>query len=379
MLTLLHILLLLWLGVPVLYFTVFSVASAFKKPETAAPGEGSRSFVVLIPAYKSDSCILETARAAAAQDYPEGCFRVIVISDSMLAQTVDELKKLPVEVLEVSFENSTKAKSLKAAMDSLGPDAADAVVILDADNIVAPDFLKALDGAFRPGLALQAHRTAKNRDTAVAVIDAVSEEINNSIFRRGHNALGVSSALIGSGMAFDYRWFRESVSSFTTAGEDKEMELKLLRDGIRVEYLDGVKVLDEKTRTQGNYYNQRRRWTASQYHLLRSAVKGISGAKDKTGYADKLLQWTFPPRMLILAAVPLLAILYTVLRSGFACWWWALTALLVLSLVIAVPEEQRDRKLLASLVKVPVLAVMSAANLFRMKGTRDKFVHTEHN
>ena len=388
--------LLVLLGVPVLYFALFSLAAlcrpagnssgrvAGKRPggeESLAPEAEPavlHRFAVLIPAYKSDACILETALSASAQDYPRECFRVLVISDSMRADTVDGLRAAGIEVLEVSFENSTKAKSLSRAMAYLGPDAADAVVILDADNLVEPGFLPGLNASFRPGTALQAHRTAKNRDTGVAVIDAASEEINNSVFRRGHNALGLSSALIGSGMAFDYAWFLANADSFCTAGEDKEMELRLLRDGIYVTYLPDVPVLDEKTRTQGNYYNQHRRWTASQYHLLAGAVKQFGAVRDKLGYADKLLQWLFLPRMVLVALVPLMALAMSFIHLGFALAWWGLSVLLAVSMVLAVPRAQRDRRLLRALVRVPLLALMSAANLFRMKGTKDKFIHTEH-
>jgi hypothetical protein len=50
--------------------------------------------------------------------------------------------------------------------------------------------------------AVQGHRTAKNTNNSWAILDAISEEINNNIFRKGHRVLGLSSAIIGSGMAF---------------------------------------------------------------------------------------------------------------------------------------------------------------------------------
>ena len=196
MIVAINVIMLLLLGVPVLYFAVFALAAAVRKPQNACASQ-NRSFVILIPAYKSDSCIMDTALSAAAQNYPAGKFRVLVISDSMQADTVANLRGKNIEVLEVSFENSTKAKSLAEALKYLGPKAADAVAILDADNIVDSGFLAGIDAAMKPGTAIQAHRTAKNRDTAVAVIDAASEEINNTIFRLGHNAAGLSSALIG--------------------------------------------------------------------------------------------------------------------------------------------------------------------------------------
>lgn len=132
--------------------------------------------------------------------------------------------------------------------------------------------------------AVQAHRTAKNRDTDTAVLDAASEEVNNSIFRRGHVALGFSSALIGSGMAFDYKWFRENIACCTTSGEDKELEALLLRQGIYIDYLDDVRVLDEKVQGEGAYYNQRRRWIAAQFYALSSAVRQLPGSNPLGEY-----------------------------------------------------------------------------------------------
>ena len=109
---------------------------------------------------------------------------------------------MPIRVLEVSFENSSKAKALNFAVGEIGPDGAEAVAILDADNLAGREFIARMNDALDSGIqAVQAHRTAKNRDTDTAILDAASEEINNSIFRRGHVALGFSSALIGSGMA----------------------------------------------------------------------------------------------------------------------------------------------------------------------------------
>ncbi|MFQ8804838.1 MAG: glycosyltransferase family 2 protein [Alistipes indistinctus] len=128
------------------------------------------------------------------------------------------------------------------------------------------------------GTGYSAHRRAKNLHTDTALLDAVSEEINNSIFRKGHVALGVSSALIGSGMAFDYNWFCNNITQVSSAGEDKELEVLLLKQGIFIEYLDDVEVLDEKTAGSRAFYNQRRRWLAAQWYSLKAAVRDLPGA-----------------------------------------------------------------------------------------------------
>lgn len=365
--------------IPTCYFLLFAVAAWLKDNKTYEAAKDERSFIILIPAYKSDSCILDTARHAAAQNYPKSKFRAIVISDSMRDETNNMLRSEGMEVMEVEFENSTKAKSLHEAIRRLGSNAADKIVILDADNIIGEDFLQRLNAAFEGGAqAIQAHRTAKNRDTDIAIIDAASEEINNSIFRKGHNALKMSSALIGSGMAFDYSWFANSIDKFVTAGEDKEMELKLLRDGIFVTYLEDAFVLDEKTRESSNYYNQRRRWIASQYHLFGGSFKNWDSVKDKLGYIDKLFQWLLPPRMIILALTPLLSIIFSIFGAANAWSWWKLTIALVLAMIFAIPSDMMDRRLMKALLQVPKLAAMAFANFFRMRGTKDKFIHTKH-
>lgn len=366
---------------PVLYLFVFAAFSMQRRREPYPPARKQRRFVTLIPAYKADAVVVRTAQAALAQEYPAELYRVVVIADQLQPATLGELRKLPLTVIEVTFENSSKAKALTAAVEELGPEAADAVAILDADNLVGGEFIARLNEVFDAGVeAVQAHRTAKNRDTDTAVLDAAGEEINNSIFRRGHVALGFSSALIGSGMAFRYDWFCANIRRCVTAGEDKELEALLLRERIYIDYLDDVEVLDEKVQGEEAYYNQRRRWIAAQFYALGSAVKNLPGAlfSGNFDYCDKLLQWCLPPRMLLIGLVPLWAVVMTFLDPWGSVKWWIALVLMLFALAMALPDAQTDAKLGRALRRVPVLVLLTAANLFRLGGTKDKFIHTQH-
>lgn len=380
-LTIIDRLFVLVLLLPVLYLFLFAAFSVRRRAHDYPPARKQRRFVTLIPAYRADAVIVRTAEAALAQEYPVRLHRVAVIADRLKPETLGELRKLPLTVIEVSFENSSKAKALTAAMEELGPGAAEAVAILDADNLAGPDFIARLNEAFDTGLtAVQAHRTAKNRDTDTAVLDAAGEEINNSIFRRGHVALGLSSALIGSGMAFAYDWFRDNIPKCRTSGEDKELEALLLQQRIYIDYLDDVIVLDEKVQGEGAYYNQRRRWIAAQFHALGSALRNLPGAifTGNYDYVDKLVQWCLPPRMLLIGLVPLWAVATTFLDPWGSIKWWTALVLLLFALAMALPDEQTDAKLGRALRRVPALALLTAANLFRLGGTRDRFIHTRH-
>ena len=137
-------------------------------------------------------------------------FDIIVISDQMQSATNELLRSLPIRLLIADYKDSSKAKALTMAMDAIDGIPYDVVVIMDADNLTS-HFLTAVNRAFDSGVrCTQAHRTGQNLNTDISVLDGISEEINNGIFRSGHNALGLSAALSGSGMAFEADWFRKT-------------------------------------------------------------------------------------------------------------------------------------------------------------------------
>ena len=126
--------------------------------------------------------------------------------------------------------------SLKAALEYVGKDAPyDVVMIIDADNIVNEKYLSEVNDAFaNPEVkVLQTHRVAKNLNTNTAYLDAVSEEMNNSIFRLGHVNLGMPTALIGSGMAFEFGLFYDAMMTNTSVGGfDRVLEMKFISSTI---------------------------------------------------------------------------------------------------------------------------------------------------
>ena len=131
---------------------------------------------------------------------------------------------------------------------------------------------------------------------------------------------------------------------------------------------------------EGAYYNQRRRWIAAQFYALGSAVRQLPGAiaAGNLDYCDKLLQWCLPPRILLMGLVPLWTAAMTVFDPLGSIKWWIVLLLLLFALALALPDEQTDRQLGRALRRMPVLFLLTAANLFRLRGTKDKFIHTEH-
>ncbi|MEL7588105.1 MAG: glycosyltransferase family 2 protein [Prolixibacteraceae bacterium] len=370
-----------YLGFSVLYLFIFAVFSRFKRSDQYPSAKKLHRFVVLFPAYKEDRVIESSVKAFLQQNYPKGHYEIIVISDQMSEETNLRLSNLPLSLLKVDFENSSKAKALNFAIDFLKAASYDAVVILDADNIVEPDFLEQINRAYDAGaMAIQAHRRGKNFNTDIAVLDAASEEMNNAYFRKGHVFLGLSSALSGSGMAFDYTWFRENIRKISTAGEDKELEILLLKQRIYIEYLDEVIVYDEKIQSASAFYRQRQRWLAAQFGSLKMALRDLPYAlyTNNIDYADKLLQWIMLPRLLLLGFIFLLTIILSITHFESALKWWVIFLLIIVTMAVAIPRDLDNKALEKAIRKIPMLFFLMFLNLFRLKGVNRRFIHTHH-
>ena len=369
-------------SVAVAYPLIYSLASLGTRKSYYPTANKQHKFAILFPAYKEDRVILPVVESFLQQHYPQELYKVIVISDHMQETTNERLAQLPITLLKANYENSSKAKALNFAMDHFERDEFDAVVILDADNIVDTNFLLEINKVFDAGVqAIQAHRTAKNRNTDIAVLDGLSEEVNNSIFRRGHVRLGISSALIGSGMIFNYQWFHDNVKHLVTTGEDKELEVLLLKQRIFIEFLDEVYVYDEKTQGEKGFYNQRRRWLATQFAQWGRVFKDLPQAilSGNIDYSDKLIQWVLPPRLILFGGIIVMGSIKQIIDWPLALKWWALFLIMGVTLCLAIPDKLVDDRFKKSINKLPLLFIMMVVNLFRMKGMNKKFVNTEKN
>ena len=370
------------IALQVFYIFIFASANLIRRTDDYPTAKKLKSFLILYPAYKEDEVIMDAVHSMLSQNYSSAHYEIVVISDQMQPYTLKQLRELPITVLEVTFENSSKAKAMQFAIRSLPRKDYDYVVVMDADNQVEDNFLTQFNNCFAAGSqAIQAHRKAANIDSDVALLDAVSEEINNSIFRRGHERLGFSSALIGSGMAFEYRWFSENIDKLTTAGEDKELEALLLKDHIYIDFMDNVPVYDKKTRKEDQFGKQRRRWMAAQVGSLIHTLPQLPAAliNGNFDYADKIIQWIMMPRVLLIGFTGMFSFVVTMVQWTSSLKWWAILILLIVSLSFAVPDELVTKRFPKALMKAPFLAFKMFLNLFHLRGVNKKFIHAAEN
>jgi cellulose synthase/poly-beta-1,6-N-acetylglucosamine synthase-like glycosyltransferase len=364
-----------------IYLVVFAVAGLFYRPVKFSTSEKFRKFVVFIPGYKEDNVIVDVARKALDQDYPKEYYDVIVIADGFKKETIEKLKELPIIVNEVIFKKSSKAKSLNKTMEDLSDDY-EVALVLDADNVMAIDFISKMNQAYNNGfIAIQGHRLAKNSNTHFAVLDALSEEINNNIFRRGHRKLGLSAALIGSGMAFNYQIYKTLMSQIESFGEDKELEHKLLKRNIKIEYLDNALVYDEKTTKSQVFVTQRTRWIANQLNYATNYLgEGFKELlKGNIDFFDKIVQHLIPPRIFIvglLSIILFISLIFNHINWSYA--WLIQWFMCVLALFISVPKQLFTFKTLNALFYLPLGFFLMLISLTKINKARKGFAHTTH-
>lgn len=377
-------------GVLLIYFTfaisylfVYGVAGHFYRHPVYKTSTTERKLriAVFIPAYKEDMVILQTAKQAVELEYPSGEMDVWVIADSLKKETLQKLKATGARVVEVSFESSTKAKALNSAMERISQPY-EVAFILDADNVAQKDSLLRIREAFLSGArVVQCHRVAKNLESGFAVLDGISEEINNHIFSKGHRAIGLSSRLVGSGMAFEYQLFKEVMQKIDAVGGfDKELELRLLREKVQFHYLHRVNIYDEKVSKAEVFARQRTRWIAAQFYYAANYFPNACWhliRHGKLDYFDKALQMILPPRLILLGLVSLLGVV-AYFWSGLSLLWSVLAVGMIMSFAISVPAYFFQTKYLKKLALLPYAFILMMLAMLKIKGANKKFYHTPH-
>ena len=335
----------IYLSVSVGYIVLFSAASHFFKQKKYPATTVRQRFIILVPAYKEDAVIHACVTSVLRQTYPAELYDLIVISDHMRPETNASLRKERIGLIELHEKESSKAKALRIAAETITDQPYDYVLILDADNLISPCYLQELNKAVSQGIkAIQTHRKAKNMNTDIA------------------------------------RWFVRNIIHTHSTGEDKELEELLLRQGIHIEYIDTLETLDEKVRQPDALRNQRRRWIATQLFLALKMGRNLPTAllNGNGDYLLKTLQAFIAPRSILLALIGFFSCVLCIFSPASSIKWWILLILLNGALYLAIPSNMRYKYMSRILRQTPYFVIIMLLNLFHLKGMAQKFNHTQH-
>ncbi len=302
-------------GVATSYLTVLTVAAASitkRVPTTDNGRPRDRRFVILVPAHDEEACIGETLHALSRLEYPPDRFAVHVVADNCTDRTVEIVRGSGTRVHErEDSENPGKGPALNwvhARLISEG-EPFDAVMVVDADTIVHPEFLLHMNTALDEGaLAAQGFYGVRVLGRSASTgLRYAALACRHHLRPLGRNALGASAGLYGNGMVFDAglienrRWSGHLI-------EDAEFQMELLLDGHKVSYVPRAKLEAEMPDSLRGATSQNERWELGRLQLARRYVpqlvkRAVRGDRSmRAAHWDAVLDHLVPPLSILVAA-----------------------------------------------------------------------------
>ncbi|MGL4851999.1 MAG: glycosyltransferase [Phocaeicola sp.] len=342
------------------YLFIYAIAGTFKQKESKSKSSVKHRFAIIVPTYKDDEYILQTVQSLLQQEYPLDCYEIVIIADSLKHSTLEKLSYHSITLLKANFTTHSKTRAIKAAMHTLPEKMYDIALIINADNTVAPDFLEKVNNSFSNGsIAIQCHRLKKENSGIISTLEAISDEIENTIFRSGQTAFNLSSSLNGSGMAFDYHWFKKSISALENNEDENQVQSLLLKDRIYIDYLDYALVYTEKKGGKKRFFDQRRTWVKMHYRSLFRNIKDLIPTlmQGNWDYANRIVQWISIPRHIIFGVITLWGICISLADWTLSLKWWIALLAYLFTLAIATPNYLVNKKFDKAINYYPLLFI----------------------
>ena len=343
----------------IVYLLIFTFGSLSKSRMIYPHAEQEARFAILITAQSLDEALLGTIRTLREQDYSSDLVDLYVIGNVSDKSMIKGLS--PQHVTFISADFSSKLEQTKRAMKVIQQKGVTyhMVLLVNSGNQFDSDYLTKINNAFYSGcFAIQTHRIIKDPASDMQYLSAIGEEINNAIFRRGHTHLGFSSALLESGMAFDFDIFSDFLKQARGKMLSKELERYLLFRNVYIEYFEHAYVYDRALIDKG-FYQNRSRWQGNRLYNLFAGFYHLPTAmfNGQFDYCNKLLQWILPSRILLVILVFLLALFFSTTFLLLAIKWWILFLLLLIIFCLAIPNYLVSNRLLHIMLTAPFLFV----------------------
>ncbi len=342
--------------------------------------EKAFDFAAIITAHQDTRFIAPLVDSFLKQQYTN--FTVYVVADDCdLSNIAFEDKRII--LLKPAVALHSKIKSIQYAISNFTHDH-DALIIFDTDNLVHPQYLKNLNEYFQKGFrVVQTHMLSKNIENSYARLDSMGHIYYTFYERQVKMQLGLSSAILGLGVAVDYKLYQEIIYENTIeaiGGFDKKLQSQLARKVKQIAFADNAIVYDEKVEEAAVMERQRTRWIYAYFShfkeswlLLKAGIKNLNPGQILLGAS--MLR---PPMILLVAAAVLLAIAALFIHPVVAIRWGLIVALFVTNFIITIATQSRQKGMLKALHLIPLLMFSQLKALLKIKKAKQDFLKTEH-
>lgn len=317
------------------YLLVLTLASCIGQVTRRAPRAQTPThrFAVLVPAHNEQALIERLLDSLADVDYPRSHVDVWVVADNCDDATASIARARGANVFErVDTTQRAKGFALRWLLAQLRDrgEQYDAYVVLDADSVVASNFLRVMDARLSSGShVIQAYYSVLNATASpLSTLRYLALTAVHYLRPLGRSMLGLSVGLKGNGMCFAAPVLEQFGWNWFTLAEDVEFHLALVRAGLRVDFAWETHVLADMPVTLVQAASQNARWERGRIELMRTHVPGLLAqavARRSPVALDAAVEQLIPPLSLPLAVAVLclivalpLHLVVPALLGGFA-------------------------------------------------------------
>ncbi|MEM7113422.1 MAG: glycosyltransferase family 2 protein [Chloroflexota bacterium] len=261
----------------VAYLMLLTITAWFAKRETQPLASlPTNRFQILVPAHNEEKLLPSLLENLAELDYPQDLYAVHVVADNCTDQTA-VIARRGGAIAHERFNQELRGKgyALQWLLQRLQAESEtpDAVVIIDADTVVSPNFLRVMDSRLARGeRVIQAYYAVRNpEDGWSASLRYAALAVLHYLRPQGRMVLGGSAGLKGNGMVFaaDIMAQHEWSASVT---EDIEFHMTLLLAGERVTFAPDAVVWAEMPDSLEQSQTQNVRWEQGRLEMAREYV-----------------------------------------------------------------------------------------------------------
>ncbi|MBI4655540.1 MAG: glycosyltransferase family 2 protein [Elusimicrobia bacterium] len=308
-----------------LFYLLLSFGGLFKKSGARA-SKNFCKFAILIPCHNEENVIKFAIESLQKMDYPSDLHDIYVVADHCSDATAEIAGSMSAKV--VYYDDSSgipgKGRAMKWALENAVPLADyDAVCYFDADSLAHPKFLAVMNERLNLGeQVIQGHQLAKNTNAWMAKILAVGHIISNRFYQKPKYLLGLSATLHGKGMCFTSEVAKSHPWHETCLTEDLEMQMRLVKSGIRITWAEDALVYDEEPTAIRQYIKRTARWTKGALHTARIHLAGLfaKGIKEQDFCSLEAALWCSHVYRFMLVSVTGMLIYYT--KDYFNLFLW---------------------------------------------------------
>lgn len=313
----------LYLAFLVGHLLLLVVASRKAAPYTILlSGEDNQRFLILIPAHNEERLLPDLLASLTRMDYPKDLFQVHVVADNCTDKTAEVAQYGDTQVhIRNDHEHPGKGRALNWLQEQLKQVSQlyDALVFLDADSVVSPNFLRAMAAHLERGeRVIQAYYSVRDPDQSwVGSLRFAALSVLHFLRPQGRMVLGASAGLKGNGMVFSTE-LMDYLNWSSSQTEDIELHMALLLSGERVFFAPEATVWGEMPDKLSGSTSQHFRWEhgrkqmAQRYipKLLAAAMQSLRTGHPRRAFllGDAVMEYLQPP-FSILAAASLLGLI----------------------------------------------------------------------